>query len=429
MPTNDPEYRLGSHFALGESHRARGRIGPAVVHFITVLKIVDLTTVKRDQRERLLQLYDNLTESLVDKSEPEKATAFANALVEFLSHKGWAEKVSQARERLDSISAGGLMILGDILTAGSEQVLESLFLSQEYARRDLTNAAMEEAYRAIQLSPEYLPAHMQLGQLLNMQKRREAAALKFLTVGDAFRVRGDLNSAILAYEQVVDITPLDVTVRARLIDLLTRMNQFDRVLEHFLALGESYYQLAQLDKAREAYQQGLKLAPEGSIDRQWRVRFLRLIGDIDMQRLDWPRALNAFRELRQAEPNDERTAMTLIDLYYKARQPRLALRELDRYLIQLIKNKRGGKVMGILEDMIRQRPHDPGLVERLARLYAQQNRRQEAINLLDRLGEEQLSAGQTTQAIATIEKILGLNPPNAAGYQQLVADLRHQSSD
>jgi Flp pilus assembly protein TadD len=74
--------------------------------------------------------------------------------------------------------------------------------------------------------------------------------------------------------------------------------------------------------------------------------------------------------------------------------------------------------------MVRQHPQDQGLVERLARLYTQQGRRGDAINLLDRLGEEQLNAGQTQKAINTIERILAMNPPNATSYEQLIADLR-----
>ena len=424
---HDPEYRLGSHFALGECHRARGRIEQAVEHFVTVLKIVDLQTVEKEHSDRLIQLYENLADSLVTKGEPEKATAFANTLVDFLSHKGWEDKVMEARGRLDAISVGNTMILGDILTAGSEHVLESLYLSQEYARRGMLSAAVEEAYRAVQLSADYLPAHMQLGHLLALQKRSNAAAQKFIVVGDTFRVRGDINSAITAYEEVVNISPLDITVRSRLIDLLKRHGQIDRALEHYLALGDSYYQLAQLDKARDAYQEALKLAPRGSVEVNWQARLLRLIGDIDMQRLDWARALTSFRELRKLEPADERAAITLIDLYYKTRQPRHALSELDQYLIQLIQSGRGGKVTGILEDMNRQRPNDAGLVERLARLYGQQNRVQDAVELLDKLGDEQISSGEIAKAIKTVTKIVHLSPPQVGQYKQLLADLQQQA--
>ncbi|MBK9050176.1 MAG: tetratricopeptide repeat protein [Chloroflexi bacterium] len=424
----DPDYRLGSHFALGECYRARGHIEKALEHFVAVLRIVDLKTVKRDQADRLIELYENLTQSFRTKGEPERATAFANTLVEFLSHKGWEDKVKEARRRLDTISSDRTMILGDIITAGSEHVLESLYLSQEYAKRGMYSAAAEEAYRAIQLSPSYLPAHLQLGDLLVLQKRHEAAALKFNTIGDAFRARTDMGGAILAYERVIEVAPLDLTSRARLIDLLKSMGAFDNALENYLAMGNMYYQLAQVDKARATFQDALNLAQRGSPEKNWKIRLLNQIADIDMQRLDWQRALVSYKELRRLSPEDERIAITLIDLYYKVNQPKSALKELNDYMIQLIKGGKSAKVVGILEDMVKQRPNDPNLTNMLARLYVQQKRPQKAIDLLDRLGEAQLEAGSTEQAVVTIEKILTLNPPNATSYRQLVTQLRQNLS-
>ena len=424
LSVRDHEYRLASHFALGESHRARGRIEKAIEHFINVLKIVDLATVQHTHADRLIELYENLADSLVTQGERDQAIAFANALVDFLSHKGWEDKVKEARSRLDTISESGMMILGDVLTAGSEHVLESLYLSQEYARRGMFDTAIEELYRAVQISPDYLPAHIQLADMLAKQGRRETAALKFIAIGDTYRARGDVNGAIMAYEKVVELSPLDLSIKARLIDLLKRHGQIDRALEHYIAMGDATYQLAQVDKARETYQEALKLAPRGSAKHNWRARLLRLIADIDMQRFDWQRALAAYRELRQLDAEDERTAITLVDLCYKVGQPVNAVHELDQYLIQLVRSGRGAKVVGILEDMVSQRPSDAHLVERLSRLYLQQNRHQEAITLLDRLGEAQLEGGDTTSAVDTIKKILNLKPPNAASYQQLLAQLR-----
>jgi tetratricopeptide (TPR) repeat protein len=421
----DPEYRLASHFALGESYRARGRIDRAVEHFVNVLKIVDLATVQHNQADRLIQLYENLAASLMTQGEPEKATAFANSLVDFLSHKGWQDKVREARTRLDALSAPGrTMILGDMLTVGSEKVLESLYLSQEYAKRGLYSSAVEETYRVIELAPDYLPGHLQLAELLLRQDRLELAAAKFITIGDTYKARGDINGAIGAYERVVDISPLDMTIRARLIDLLKRHGDIDRSIEHYIAMGNGYYQLAQVEKARETYQEGLKLAPRGSPERKWRSQLLRLIADIDMQRFDWRRALAAYMELQREAPADERTAMTLIDLYYKAGQDDNALRQLDQYLLQLVKIGKGVKVVGILEDMVSQRPQDPGLVFRLADIYDRQKRRQDAVTLLDHLAEAQLDSGQRDKALATIQRILRMNPANAASYQQLMQQIR-----
>ncbi|HSM58716.1 MAG TPA: tetratricopeptide repeat protein [Candidatus Sulfomarinibacteraceae bacterium] len=424
ISVQDQEYRLGSHFALGESYRARGQIDKAVEHFVTVLKIVDLDTVQHEQADRLIELYENLADSLVTRGEPEKATEFSNALVEFLSHKGWEDKVKDARARLNALSGDRMMILGDILTAGSAKVLESLYLSQEYARRQMLDTAVEEVFRAIAYSPDYLPAHIQLGELLARQERMQAALSKFTAVGDTFRVRGDINNAISMYERVVELSPLDVSIRARVIDMLKRHGHIDKSLEHYLALGEACYQLAQVDKARETYQEALRLAPRGSADKKWRATILRRIADIDMQRFDWKRALSAYTELRREDPTDERTAMTLVDLYFKLGQPAYALRELDQYLKQLVSSGRGAKVTGILKDMVRRHPAETGLVQRLVRLYLAQKRQDQAIQLLDDLGEALLEKGQTQEAIAAIEQIIQLDPPNVASYRQLLKQMR-----
>jgi tetratricopeptide (TPR) repeat protein len=424
LSVKDHDFRLASYFSLGECHRARGRIEKALEHFINVLKIVDLATVQHNQADRLIELYENLADSLMAQGERDQASAFANALVEFLSHKGWEDKAKEARGRLDAISDSGMMILGDMLTAGSEQVLESLYLSQEYAKRGMYDTAVEETYRAIQLSNDYLPAHIQLGELLGKQGRRETAAQKFMTVADTYRNRGDINGSIISYEKAAEMMPLDLSARARLIDLLKQHGQIDRALEHYLAVGDAYYQLAQVDKARDSYQDALKLAPRGAPEQKWRSRFLRLAAEIDIQRFDWRRALTAYKELRVLDPNDERTAITLVDLYYKVGQPINGVGELDNYLKQLVRGGRGAKVVGILEDMVRQRPSDKNLVDRLSRLYLQQKRKSEALELLDKLGEAQLEANETASAYQTIEKILALNPPNAASYRQLLAQLR-----
>ena len=424
LSVRDHDFRLASYFSLGECHRARGRIEKALEHFINVLKIVDLATVQHSQADRLIELYENLADSLMAQGERDQASAFANALVEFLSHKGWEDKAKEARGRLNAISDSGMMILGDMLTAGSEQVLESLYLSQEYARRGMYDTAVEETYRAIQLSNDYLPAHIQLGELLGKQGRRETAAQKFITVADTYRNRGDVNGSLVAYEKAVEMTPLDLTARGRLIDMLKQHGQIDRALDHYLAVGDAYYQLAQVDKARDAYQEAIKLSPRGAAEHNWKARFLRLAAEIDMQRFDWRRALAAYKELRSLDPNDERTAITLVDLYYKVGQPINAVGELDNYLKQLVRGGRGAKVVGILEDMVRQRPSDKNLVDRLSRLYLQQKRQADAIELLDKLGEAQLEANETKAAYITIEKILALNPPNAASYRQLLAQLR-----
>jgi tetratricopeptide (TPR) repeat protein len=415
-----PDYQIASHFALGELYRARGRMDTAVDHFVNSLKYIDIRTVKLDYTDRVVELYDYLSHSLIVEGEPEKATRFADALVEFLRQKNWEERVAAARERLNRIASDRrTLILGDMLTAGSTQVLESLHLSQEYSERGKFDTAVEEAFRVIQLSPDYLPGHSQLAELMARQDHTEIAVTKFVAIGDTCHMRGDVNGAILNYERALEISPMDLRTRKRLINILIQNNNIDSALDHYMAMGDAYSNLAEGDQARETYLEALELVPKGSADKGWRSRLLRSIADIDMQRLDWKNAIYAYSELNASEPDDEDVTNTLIDLYYKVGQPKLALDHLDAYLMQLVRTGQGSKVVNILERMVDQRPSDVGLVDRLVRLYLQQGKGQEALQLLDQLAEAQLDAGDTRSAIATIDKILELRPPNAASYEHL----------
>ncbi|UCG23302.1 MAG: tetratricopeptide repeat protein [Chloroflexota bacterium] len=423
----DTSLRPASYYAIGEAYRSRGNLRRAIEYYVASLRAIDLSYLGPADAQRVSDMYAHLVSELLTEAEPRAATEFVVSLTGFLGQNGWQQRVDQARSRLDRLSADGQpLILGEILTAGSLQVLESLHLSQEYAEQGKYDSAVEEAYRAIQLSPFYLAGHIQLAELMAKQNRLQIAISKYLTIGDTCRMRGDHSGALANYERAVELSPMDLVNRARLIELLVEQGRIDRALEHYVIMGEAFYNLAEVDKARETYLEALKLAPRGSTEYEWRPRFIQAVADIDIQRLDWKRALAAYSELNRSKPDDERTALTLIDLYYKVDQPESAVRQLDRFLVQLVRSGEGIRVFQILEDLIEMRPTDADVVDRLVRLYLRQGRNQEALELLDSLGEAQLDAGEHQAAIKTIENILAQDPPNASSYEQILQQLQQE---
>ena len=421
LSVEDPEYKLGSHFALGECYRAKGRLDDALTHFLEVAKIVDMRTVQRDQVDDLMRLYESLADTYATKGENEQAAAFSNALVEFLSTKGWEDKVKESRERLDALTEGGeTTSLAEILAVpGSEQLLEALSLTTEYVRREWLDSAVEECYRAIQMAPFFLPAHLHLARLLEKRGQIEAAGTKYVTVAETYRTRGDLKRTMDAFEKAMALAPLDMALRGRLIEMLKRHGEIDRALEHSVALAESYYQLAQIEKARDKYQDALELAPRGNPEKQWTLKILYRIADIDMQRLNWRDAVGSYYQIVQISADDERAAMTLVELLFKLGQEHEALAELDRFLARLASEGRTKKILAILNDMLAQQPHSMGLLNRLAAAHAQAGEQKKAIEYLDRLGELQLDAGLRDEAARTIRAILRLQPADVTGYRQL----------
>jgi len=427
----DPEYRMGSLFALGECQRALGQIDEALTHFIEVLKIVDLGTVKREQADDLIQLYEELARTHAAKGEREQAADFVNALISFLGEKGWEDKVVKARELLDALAREGpVLSLAEILAVpGSGRILQSIGLAQEYQRRDMKYAALDELSQAISIAPNFLPLHRQMGETLVSMGRVDDAVAKFLVVADVYQVRGSFSQAVATYERGLRLAPMNVAVRARLIDLLVSHGEIDRALEHYLALGDTYYQMAQLDRAREKYEEALQLAPRGSPERGWKVRFLHRIGDIDLQRVSWRQAMAVYEKIRNQAPDDEKARLTLMDLYYRFNQPEKAIAELDALLRLYRQTGKMQKVIAILQEQVEERPDDIPLRTRLAQAHLDAENIQDALDALDVLGEMQLQAGRNEDAIVTIRAILRLHPPNADAYQQLLDQLTRRQAD
>lgn len=423
---SSPQYRLGSLFALGECYRALGRIDEALTHFLEVLKIVDLSTVRQDQADDLIRLYDELAHTYAARGEREQAVEFINTLISFLSAKGWEDKVLQARQRLDLLSREGpVMSLAEMLTVpGSERVIQSIGLAQEYLRRNMPRAAMDELMIALERAPALLPVHRQIGETLVAMGRTEQAVGKFLAIADTYRVRGNFSQAVAMYERVLRLAPMNITARLKLIDLLVSLGEIDRALEHYLALGDAYYQMAQLDQAREKYNEALQLAPRGSPERRWEVKFLHRIGDIDLQRVEWRRAVSVYERIRDLAPDDEKARFTLMDLYERMGRPDRALAELDGLLQHYMQAGKAQKAVSILERLVQERPEGIPLRARLAQCYLNTGRKEDALRELDILGDLQLQAGKVKDAIATIQVILRLRPPNAEAYRQLLEQLQ-----
>ena len=421
----DPEYKLGSHFALGECYRALGRIDQALTHFIEVLKIVDLGTVKREQADDLIQLYGELAHTYAAMGEAEQAAEFVNTLMSFLGEKGWEDKIAQARGRLDALASDGpVLSLAEMLVVpGSETVLQSIGMAQEYQKRGLHFAALEELNHAMGKAPTFLPLHWQMGETLISMGKTEQAVDKFRVIADSYKARGNFSQAVAMYERALRLSPMAVLVRSKLIDLLASHGDIDKALENYMILGDTFYQMAQLEQAREKYNEAMQLAPRGNPGRQWNVRILHRIGDIDMQRVDWRQAITVYERIRDLAPQDEKARMMLMDLYNRLEEPARALAELDGLLTSYRQGGKEQKIVAVLEQVIQERPEDMLLRTRLIQVYLDKKNVESALVHLDALGEMQIQAGRNQEAIRTIQTILQLNPPNADAYQELLRQL------
>ncbi len=418
-----PDYALGAHFALGECLRALGRLDEAVVHFIEALRRLDLASVGADQADELAQAYDDLAERYAAETQ-ERTVAFVNALVEFLSGRGWEERLRTARQRLNRLSDGRVISVAEVLTLpDAERILASMVLSQEYLEQGMLRSASEECLWAIEHAPDYLPLHLHLAQLFIRGNQMRMAIDKYLYVASTLAVRGEMEQARQLYEQVLQFAPMDLEVRRKLIAMLLENGQVAQALEHQMALADAYYELAQIEESREQYQQALRMSARLPDAARWASRILHRLGDIDLQRLDWRSAIEVYKQLKEIVPADKQARQRLVELYFNLQRRSAAVTELEA-LVQLYRQENKPKeALAVLNEMLESRPEELELHKRAAQLCVEVGDRAGAVAHLDAMGELQLQAGRVQEAVATIKAIIALRPENVEAYRQLLEQI------
>jgi predicted Zn-dependent protease len=148
------------------------------------------------------------------------------------------------------------------------------------------------------------------------------------------------------------------------------------------------------------------------------------MADIDMQRLDWKQAIRIYEQIRTLRPDDEGARKSLIELGLRMGQPAQANAELESYITYLQTSNRGAQGITFVEELLSERPDDPILQRALAGLYQQAGRTAEAIAQLDSLAESLLEAGKKEDALAVINQILLIGPPNVEQYRRLLMQLQ-----
>ena len=420
-----PLVTLGAHFGQGQALHQQGLHREAFATLLETLKRVDQQSIEPGRRNSLDEAYESLAEDL-RRAAPETLMPIITGIIQFLSGEGWEERVQQARRQLDAASSDGQVTpLAELLTvAGASEMVDSLRRVETYIGQKLWGTAMEEAYFALAQSPTHLPVHVRMAEILTAENKIQAAIDKYAVVAETYRARGELGRATRVMQQVLRLSPLDVSMRSWLIEMLVEQGSIPEALQQFGDLADTYYQLADLEAARTTYADALILAEQHNAAPEWRVRMLHKMGDIDLQRLHWREAQGVYEQIRNLAPDDHSARATLIDLLFRLGQQRQALAEVESYVRLLLGNGRVEQAVTLLEETLESQPDEMTLLARLARLYQDTGRREEAINLYDQLGELQLQSGQPGPAAETIRTILSLQPDDPGAYQRLLEEIQ-----
>lgn len=419
------DYGLAAHLLSGQIYQKIGKLNEAAAESLQALKLADSSVVPPDQSDSIRQLYEPLVEAQQNASDSQATGRLCANIQELLVRGDWRSHLLRAREQLPRTPDGSLLPLAEVLIqAQSSQVLESINTINQLARAGQLRSAMDEAFLAVIGAPTYLPLHTLIGDLLIREGHTEDAITKFGVVAHAYGVRGEAAQATNLLRRILQLAPMDMSVRTRLIDQLTARGQVDEAISEYIELADIYYRLAELDAARKTYATALRLAQQSGANRQWSVQILRRMADIDLQRLDWRQALRVYEQIRTLRPDDEPVRKQLVELNLRLAQPEQAVAELDSFTTYLTNNGRNAEALAFLESLVSEQPTQVILRRALAEEYRKAGRTGDAVAQLDAAGESLMQAGDKQGVIEVVNQILRMNPPNATQYRELIAQLQ-----
>ncbi|MDD2922678.1 MAG: tetratricopeptide repeat protein, partial [Anaerolineales bacterium] len=379
-----------------------------------------------DKEDEVSQQYEPLIEAQQTQEDESALRKICENIHGLLMRPDWRERLHKAREQMPKQETEDtLMPVADvILQAQSSSVLDSMSRINQLARMGSLRSAMDEAYGAVQYAPTYLPLHIVMGDLLVQEGHTQDAIAKFSVVAHSYSVRGEAAQATKLLKRIIQLAPMDLGSRNRLIDQLVARGQVDDAVREYLELAAIYHRLAELDMARKTYTTALRVIQQGSASHDWNAHILHRMADIDLQRLDWKQALRVYEQLRSLTPDDQLVRKQLIELNLRMAQTDKAMNELDNYIAHLESQRKSGDAIPFLEEMIKE-DDQPILKRVLAARLHQAGRMEEAVNMLDALGDVLVQSGDKKGALEVINQIVMMNPPNVNDYRHLLLQMQN----
>lgn len=422
---NHPEFALASHLLIAQQQFINERLTDAASAYLMALREADTAVVPADQRDALRLQYESLIEAVLQKNDAKTLARLCENIDDLLVRKDWRDHVVKARRQLpQNVGDSGLAPLAEIITEAKDtQIVEAIAAINDLARNGYLRSAMEEAFLLVSEAPTYLPLHIHMAELMLQMENTKGAIDKMIVVSEAYAIRGEAKRSINLLKRVVEIAPMDFNARSRLIRRLTAIGEVDNAIHEYIKLADVQYRLAQLDQARATYEKALRLAQQNKADLSWSVRILRQMADIDIQRLDWRKALRVYEQLRTLSPDDELTRTRLIELNVRLGQRNQAAVELDNFTSYLSGNAKQQSALAYLEKLVQENEEMAFARSKLAETYQQMGNTQAAINQWDKVAEIMVVQGNTERAKEVIRAILLLNPPNADQYRAALQQL------
>jgi tetratricopeptide (TPR) repeat protein len=424
-----PDYALGSKLLIGRILKKANKINGAARVYMEAMAFADSTTVPPDQVDNLMNMYEPIIDSFERDAEPGSRETICDNVETQLIRTDWRQHLCSIRDEIMGTSESlATPIISVLLQTKSTGLIEALATIRNYNEIDKPREALETAFFALDESPNFLPLHQMIADLLYKLHDKQAAIEKYKIIAQTYTSRGESTRAVQMLRHAVTLVPMDMDLRRLLIDNLKTMGLSEDAIRENLLIADIYLQLAELDRASQICQETMRLCQSTKGSRRLEAEILRRIADIDTQRLDWKQALYNYEQVKNLQPDDEKTRKAIVDIHFHQGQTENAINEARDFMLELVNAGQSTRATGFIQMLCREYPDKLGLLTLAGEEPPKSNDKTQAINALNTVGEELMNKGDIPGAIEIIEQIVAMSPPNVAEYQTLLEQLKNGQS-
>ncbi|MEO1664490.1 MAG: tetratricopeptide repeat protein [Chloroflexota bacterium] len=423
----DEMFKAGAAHAMGQAYFRQDKFKTAIGYLIQAAQLSDMGfTTDSHEISDINMVYPSVLEAAGKRKENDETVGAAcRRLSKLMSGREWNRRLRDIRfQMVEAHRDGGPDRVLEFLAEDiGDDVPESIAKIDRFIRQGMYTLAMDEAQYAIEKAPSYLPIHVRMAEVMMMEGRVRQAINKYNSVAKTYRVRGENSRAASILVEVLEMAPLDENVRRNLIELLENEERWDEALDQYIELATTYRQLGNLDMARNTFAEAERISDRYEVPVDKMVSIKHQMADIDQLRMDTRRAQRVFEDILRLDPDDEKARKALIDINLQIGNQIEGIKLLDELLRAYAKRKQVKNILAVLQELVRSFPDDSGLRSRLAAIFRQLGRTDEAVEQMDKLAELQLDAGLRDEACNTVRQIVKLNTPDADRYRELLESL------
>jgi tetratricopeptide (TPR) repeat protein len=360
---------------------------------------------------------------LVNKAIDEYRQAIAaDPTSEYLS-AGLAELYSRTGRIRDAVSEAREILKRDSQNLEAHRLLGHIYLRSlgdmqgGSGSDNVLKLAIEQYEEIVKLDPKSVDDHMMLGRLYQADSQLQKAETEEKT---AVKLAPDSEDAVMAlamlYNEQGDTTKAAQT--------LASVPDASRSAKLYSVLGATYDQQKDYPKAIDAYQHAIAL------DRD-NLDAIRGLADSFLNAGKTDKALQQYKVIADANPEDARTYIRMAEIYRKQGKLDVAIQNLKKASSLVKDDERISyelaeiyQAQGRYDDATQQLQNLLKTSEKADNKYTQEEQDNRAI-FLERLGSVYRDNNNEQAALDTFHKMLTLGDENAKrGYQEIIDTYR-----